>query len=362
MLEHLPITSDVLLVTCDVESLYTNIAHKDGIRATTYFLEKSTSEEPAHRAFLGSRETCIQFIDTLNINDLNIHLTYTISDDMVDFLDLKLRKEHERITTSLFRKSTATNNLLHYQSFHPIHMKRGIPKGQFLRLRRNCTNVTDFKTASADLTTRFRKRGYPRRLITRSYEEAKNADRMQLFTPKLKTRDGKVHLIKRYNNQWSALYKILESHWFLLTSDHRLIPHMDEKPKIIARKAPSLKDKLVCSHFQRPTRGLNRGIKLKGTHPCGQCNVCPYMLGKDNFMNGEEHIRLKHYINCRTRNVVYGIICPCRQIYVGQTSQELRKRIQQHMSNINLAARDRADEEKTLTSVASHFLDHHGGP
>ncbi|XP_040294184.1 uncharacterized protein LOC121005481 [Bufo bufo] len=190
MLEHLPITTDVLLVTCDVESLYTNIAHKDGIRATTHFLEKSTSEEPAHRTFLGSRETCIQFIDTLNINDLNIHLTYTISDDMVDFLDLKLRKEHERITTYLFRKSTATNNLLHYQSFHPTHMKRGIPKGQFLRLRRNCTNVTDFKTASADLTTRFRKRGYPRKLITRSYEEAKNADRMQLFTPKPKTRDG----------------------------------------------------------------------------------------------------------------------------------------------------------------------------
>ncbi|XP_044160571.1 uncharacterized protein LOC122945473 isoform X2 [Bufo gargarizans] len=282
MLEHLSITPDVLLVTCDFESLYTNIAHKDGIRATTHFLEKSTSEEPAHRAFLGSRETCIQFVDTLNNNDLNIHLTYTISDDTVDFLDLRLCKEHERITTSLFRKSTATNNLLHYQSFHPTHMKRGIPKGQFLRLRCNCT---DFRTASADLTARFQKRGYPRKLISHSYEEAKNTDRMELFTPKPKTRDGKVHLITRYNNQWSALYKILENHWFLLTSDHRLTPYMDDKPKIIAHKAPSLKDQLVHSHFQRPTRGLNRGIKLKGTHPCGQCNVCPYMLGKDNFMN-----------------------------------------------------------------------------
>ncbi|XP_044135914.1 uncharacterized protein LOC122927779 [Bufo gargarizans] len=104
MLEQLSITSNVLLVTCDVESLYTNIAHKDGISATTYFLEKSTSGEPAHRAFLGSKETCIQFIETLNQNDLNIHLTYNISDDTVEFLDLRLRKENERIATSLFRK------------------------------------------------------------------------------------------------------------------------------------------------------------------------------------------------------------------------------------------------------------------
>ena len=37
---------DSLLVTIDVVSLYTNIPHKDGIRATKYALEKRQSKEP----------------------------------------------------------------------------------------------------------------------------------------------------------------------------------------------------------------------------------------------------------------------------------------------------------------------------
>lgn len=61
-----------------------------------------------------------------------------------------------------------------------------------------------------------------------------------------------------------------------------------------------------------------------------------------------------------TSNVVYGIECPCRKIYVGQTSQELRRRIQQHFSNISLARRDQ-QQDKTLTTVASHYLPNHVG-
>lgn len=42
-----------LAVTCDVESLYSNIRHKDGIRAIQYFLDKETGD-PLHNAVLVS--------------------------------------------------------------------------------------------------------------------------------------------------------------------------------------------------------------------------------------------------------------------------------------------------------------------
>ncbi|KAM4031888.1 elongation factor 1-alpha, somatic form-like [Anomaloglossus baeobatrachus] len=69
---------------------------------------------------------------------------------------------------------------------------------------------------------------------------------------------------------------------------------------------------------------------------------------------------LKAYINCKTRNVIYALICPCNKLYVGQTSQELRKRAQKHLSTINLAA---ADQKKgnPITPVAAHFLERHQG-
>lgn len=62
--------------------------------------------------------------------------------------------------TGLHRKSAATNNLLHFSSFHSKHLRKGIPKGQFLRIRRNCSDEKDFKETAANLTDRFCTRGY----------------------------------------------------------------------------------------------------------------------------------------------------------------------------------------------------------
>lgn len=69
---------------------------------------------------------------------------------------------------------------------------------------------------------------------------------------------------------------------------------------------------------------------------------------------------LKHYVNCKTVNVMYGLICTCPCLYIGQTSQQLKKRVQKHLSTLALAPRDRSLKKK-LTAVAEHFLDKQGG-
>lgn len=66
-------------------------------------------------------------------------------------------------------------------------------------------------------------------------------------------------------------------------------------------------------------------------------------------------IKLKHFIHCRTTIVVFAITCACDKIYVGQT------KIQRHLFDISLARQDESQENRTLTSVASHFLHHHHG-
>ncbi|XP_044129318.1 uncharacterized protein LOC122922697 isoform X2 [Bufo gargarizans] len=264
-LKQITLPADTLLVTCDVESLYSNIAHDHGIMAVEFFLSCATTGDPAHHTFLGSRQECEDFIKQLNDNQLNITLTSNISELKVDFLDLQIKVNDGRLVTSLFRKHTATNNILHFSSFHPKHLKMGIPGGQFLRLRRNCTEMHDFKMASEDLSMRLHERGYPKKVISRAFENAKGSIREDLFIPRPKPRDGKVRLITKYNNQWSDLYKILNTHWFLLQSDTKLAAYVDAKPKIIARRATNLKDTLVYSHFQRPTTSTGRGTTLKGT-------------------------------------------------------------------------------------------------
>lgn len=69
-------------------------------------------------------------------------------------------------------------------------------------------------------------------------------------------------------------------------------------------------------------------------------------------------IVLHNYVNCRMKKVIFGLICTCPRLYIGETTQELRKRVTKHISTINLAGRDKRAGRK-LTSIAEHFLQMH---
>ena len=63
---------------------------------------------------------------------------------------------------SLMRKclfSTSSNHLNRYVSSHPIRCKNSISYGQFLRLRRICTDNEDFDVKSKEMANLFRNRG-----------------------------------------------------------------------------------------------------------------------------------------------------------------------------------------------------------
>lgn len=81
------------------------------------------------------------FIRELNDNSRNTFVTYKVDKDQIEFLDLLIRKEKARIVTNTFRKPTAGNTLLHATSHHLWPLIGGIPTGQFLRIRRNCSHM-----------------------------------------------------------------------------------------------------------------------------------------------------------------------------------------------------------------------------
>ncbi|XP_056397116.1 uncharacterized protein LOC130291827 isoform X2 [Hyla sarda] len=348
-LEDTSLPEEFLLVTCDVEFLYSNIRHEDGIRAVTEILNTQ-----------GSWAQCQEFIEHLNENNLQIRLTSQISDIMVDFLDLKLIRNGNQITTSLHRKETATNNVLHFGSFHPGHTRRGIPMGQFLRLRHNCSQMEDFKKHARDLMERLRVRGYPKKVISKAFQKALHSERNDLLKPRTRLEDTSLRLITPYNNQWNQIRQLLYQHWTILKSDSKLNSLIPSTPLLTAKRSRNLKDILTQSHFTRPRGKRNKRLEYIGSFPCGECSICQYMEPTWDFVDLREGTRLhlKQYINCKSRNVVYAILCPCNQVYVGQTTQELRKRIQKHLSTISLADRD-FRSEKTLTSVAAHYRRYH---
>ncbi|XP_077123364.1 uncharacterized protein LOC143777159 [Ranitomeya variabilis] len=292
-----------------------------------------------------------------------VHKSLTVPPDTaIDFLDLKLSIEDSCITCSLFRKTTATNSLLHFNSFHPGHLKNGIPRGQFLRLRRNCSSNVDFEAQARELSMRFKNRSYPRRIISQAYQHARSTERQSLLTKKVREPLSSLPLITTFNNQWSDVRDILSNNWAILANDKKILPFISKSPNMVARRAKNLRDNLCHSHYQRPPTKLNRGTKTFGSYPCGRCNICQFMTAQDGYSISvlSFQIRPKEFFTCRSRNIVDAIFCGCPKIYVGQTTQELRRRMQQHLSSISTASKDR-EKNKILTSVASHFLDIHGG-
>lgn len=83
--------------------------------------------------------------------------------------------------TDVFRKETSVNALLHATSSHPESTIKAVPIGQFLRMRRICSQEADFENRAKDLQERFTERGYSKRIVRKAYNRAKNSSHSDLI-------------------------------------------------------------------------------------------------------------------------------------------------------------------------------------
>lgn len=119
-----------------------------------------------------------KFMIALNRHDLNIKLTYKYGHNNMHFLDVLLNTDDDGFMSSdLFRKTTATNTLLHARSSHPKTLMHNIPVGQYLRVKRICSQEEFSEKRASELHHHFKERGYPNHVIDRAYGRAKQLQR-----------------------------------------------------------------------------------------------------------------------------------------------------------------------------------------
>ena len=61
--------------------------------------------------------------------------------------------------------TTDSHSYLLHSSSYPYHVKNSIPYSQFLRIRRLCSDDSDFSNKSKEMCQFFEKRGYPASVI-----------------------------------------------------------------------------------------------------------------------------------------------------------------------------------------------------
>lgn len=158
------------------------------------------------------------------------------------------------------------------------------------------------------------------------FQRAKRVDRKEHLFKKPRRNQKELRFATNDNNQWNDIRNILGNSWTILTSDPKLCTPVPKTPLLTARRAPNLSDLITSSHFSKPCVSLGRGTRFKGSFPCGDCSICPHMEPTDKFTSPANGVSftLRDYINCKTKQVIYGLLCCSSQIvYTGQTSQQL---------------------------------------
>lgn len=149
----------------------------------------------------GTQNLLDSFIQTINHNSMNLKFTISAHPNQITFLDLTIFKDKENcLATTLFRKETAGNTLLHAESAHPRSLIKSIPYAQYLRLRRNCTHLEEFKSQANALRNRLLARGYTKTILRSAYNKAIRQSRNSLlFKQKTISTSAPVRFITKFS-------------------------------------------------------------------------------------------------------------------------------------------------------------------
>ena len=178
-----------------------------------------------------------EFQDILNRYHPGIKFTSTYSRERIDFSDLEIIKEGNRLLTDVFVKSTDTHQYLHATSCHAYHSKKSIPYSQALRVNRICSKNQFFDNRCNDLEVWLKNRGYNEKLVRQQILKAQKYKRTEL----LHNQRGEVHKNKLvfniiYYPIFSKLKNILSKVHLLLTPDREYSKVFEDIPIIGFKK------------------------------------------------------------------------------------------------------------------------------
>ena len=225
------------------------------------------------------------FVSYLNNCHPSIKFTVTKSTLQVDFLDLTVKKTKDGISTELFIKPTSSLAYLHRTSCHPRHVFTSLPYGEFLRVRRNCSEDSTFDQYADRLKQAFCTRGYDPQEIQTALDKARAQDRTQLLSkgiptdnsplvsdedtsdevkPATVTRPSVLVLTHHPENQ--VFRTILNYHWDLLGASDTTRCLYDAGFKMGSRRNRRLQDILVHSSIPLPHKQRLRNFSSQNDH------------------------------------------------------------------------------------------------
>ncbi|XP_053553137.1 uncharacterized protein LOC128644617 [Bombina bombina] len=318
----------------------------------------------------GDVELARDFVSNININNMNLKFTSHVSLDHIEFLDVDITVDtvQQTVNTSVYRKPTGGNTILNYKSSHPQHVKKGIPKGQYIRTKRLCSDRQTFEKQCQILEDRLLQRNYPLPLLKKTKEDVEKIPRENLLIYKRKTnkqsfnkqnkqRESKIVFSTPYSLEYHKICDIIKQSLPILATDTSLEHIAVEGCRYVARKSKTIGNIIAPSDLA----SVNTRTWLPqrfGFFKCRaqKCKTCSHVVEGMNFTSTTTNrtYNIRYNLNCKSNHVIYLLTCRgCNIQYVGKTKRLVRDRAQEHIRDI--------EDPDIFTPVARHFKSEHSG-
>ena len=268
----------------------------------------------------------------------SIKFTSECSQKEVNFLDMTVRLEKDHLVTDLFMKQVDTHTYLHAKSFHPPSTISSLPKAQFIRIRRICSDINDFKRHANRFIDFFAQRGFKARNLQKIMNEIASVEREVLLQPRQNNHSSnesegtRVVLSVKWHPRLKFLSRMIHSTYDLFSSEHpNLKAIFKESPIVAFRKNRTIRDRLV--HARATSKPAPSPTNID-TRPRAR-----FMLSTattlTNVNSGVTVNTLNNDSSISDSHVIYAAECTkCNLIYIGQTTQKLFERFTGHRSDI----------------------------
>lgn len=327
-----------------------------------------------------SEEELTTLFNYLNNCHPTIKFETTHSKKFVNFLDTTVYIENNTIKTKLYKKPTDKKKYLHFTSIHPFHVKKSIPFSQALRYKRIIVDPTILSKEILNLKSAFLKRNYPSKLLDSQINKINNFNRASLlqyqssedrkskFLTYLKGKSFLPLVITfNYNMEKPIFKNTFQLLWnkFVKSSNTISTIFSNELPQIVFKRGKTIGNYLISSKIHSITNEDQENIDILasllmensdvlGSYGSFKCNVprclcCKSIVVSNCYKDAHKHniFYLDNTFNCNSTDIIYFITCKkCDQSYIGQTSQKLKERLNNHRSNTHL---------KKPTAISIHF-------
>ena len=217
----------------------------------------------------GTHDELKAFVEQLNKLHPTIKFDAKYTTDSIEFLDARICKSTDgKLQTTLYTKPTVRQSYLHSKSYHPSSCKRSIAYSQALRIKRICSDDTEFKNHTDKPTEKLTQRGYEQKTIQQQIKKAELIERKDLLYTKTKTPKNHTILAVTYNKSLPNLRRAIDNNWNLLSINANIAPLFADKPIIAFRKNKNLQQ-LLCKHKLYNNKPImKKAKKIGGCRPC----------------------------------------------------------------------------------------------